>query len=212
MSMFNTPVLNFEDESLQNYFFTSNQSMWITDPGFLSILELNDTAIRIFGYSRVEISLQNVENIIPQNEQQKLISLLALAETAKQPVKKEISFKSSSGKTLYIDTVLAGILFNGQPALLFTMTDMTEKKVYRNMLEQAIDQEMNLKARIQQLKNIAQMNFQQARKPLANILGLVNVIDQSAVSDKTLLEAIEFLRACGNELDELIRGSDPKSY
>jgi light-regulated signal transduction histidine kinase (bacteriophytochrome) len=80
------------------------------------------------------------------------------------------------------------------------------------MLEEAIDEEIDLKIKNQELKQIAFKTYHLARKPLANILGLVNVLDQSAINDQTLAEAIEFLRESSNELDELIKGIDPQLY
>jgi len=127
-------------------------------------------------------------------------------------VKKDISLLTKSGKTVFVEAVVSAVLFNGENAWLFTMSDVTEKKLYRNMLEEAIDEEISLKIRNQELTKIAFKNFHRARKPLANILGLVSLLDQSAINDQTLAEAIAFLRESSNELDELIKATDPQLY
>ena len=80
------------------------------------------------------------------------------------------------------------------------------------MLEEGIDEELSLKAKNKELKDLAYMNFHLVRKPLANILGLVNVLDGSVNSEKTLTEVLAFLKESGNELDELIKNLDPQQY
>ncbi len=208
----NPLLLNFEDKSLQTFFSCSHQSMLIADVEFKTVLEVNDAAINSCGYDKEEIFLQSVEKIIPQKEQQKLLQLADASFTAQKTLKKEITLISKSGKIIYAEAVISAILYKGKEARLLTMTDVTEKKLYRNLLEEFIDTEISLQDKNQKLKTIACMNFHLARKPLANILGLVNVMDQSTIDDKTLSEAIEFLRESGNELDELIKNIDPQEY
>lgn len=203
-------LLDFEDKSLKNFFFYSNHSMWVTDTAFQSILEVNDTAVKTVGYEREEFILQSVENIVLGHGHQKLISMLAKTESAL--VKKDISLSSKSGKIIHAESTVSKILFDNKEAVLITLTDITEKKLYRTMLEDAVEEEIGLKTKNQQLKNLAYINFHSARKPLANILGLVNVLNQSAITDQTLSKAIEFLRASSNELDELIKKLDPQLY
>lgn len=211
--MFETALLNFEDKGLQEYFFNNTLLMWIIDFDFQTILEVNHIASKTCGYSKEEIFLQSLGKILPEKEQQKLLQLASTSS----PLKKEISLITHSGKKIHTETAVTAILLNGEMAWLCTMTDITEKKLYRDMLEQAIEEEMNLKDENLKLKKIAFKNFHLARKPLANILGLVNVLDQSVVdqsvsADQTLSEAIEFLRECSIELDALIKNTDPELY
>lgn len=204
------PTLDFEDKSLNKFFCTNQQPMWIIDPEFKLVMEINDTAAKTLGYDKEGFFLQPVEKSFPQKEQQKLLQLITNATTENQQVKKEIGLRSSSGKIIYAEAIVSPVLYKGKAAWLFTMTDTSEKKVYRDLLEEAIDLEIKLRNRNQQLKNIAYLNFHLARKPLANILGLVNVMDQTFITDQTLAEAIEFLKESGNELDGLIKGLDPQ--
>lgn len=206
------PLVDFEDKSFKNFFSSNLQSMLITDPDFLAVLAINDAVGKTYGYTAGEIVLQSVEKIIPQKEIQKLLKLASDTAANQQQIKKEISLVNQLGKTVYGEVIISSILFEGKEARLFTITDVTEKQLYRNLLEEAVEEEIILKNKNMQLKKIAYLNFHLARKPLANILGLVSVMDQSAISDQTLLEAIEFLKESGHELDELIKGTDPQLY
>jgi PAS domain S-box-containing protein len=209
--MFVNPILDFEDKSLKNFFNIHHQPMLITDEAFTSVLNINNTALSFFGYTKAEFFLQVVEKIIPQIEQQKLLQIANLPVQQHQ-FKKEISLSTQSGKIKYAEAMVSAILYNGKEARLLTLTDITEKKLYRTLLEEAVEEEINLQNKNKELKKIAYVNFHLARKPLANILGLVNVLDQVAIADKTLTEAIEFLKESSNELDELIKGLDPQLY
>lgn len=205
------PISNFEDKSLKNFFTYSFQSMLITDIDFKTILKINHTGLSFISYSEEEFTLQNVEKIISKTSQQKLVQASNLPAEQNQ-FKKEISLISRSGKIKYAEAIVSPILFNGKNARLLILTDLTEKKLYRGLLEEAVEEELILKDKNTQLKKIAYLNFHLARKPLANILGLVNVLDQAVIADQTLAEAIEFLKESGLELDELIKGLDPQVY
>ncbi len=205
------PISNFEDKSLKNFFTYSFQSMLITDIDFKTILKINHTGLNFISYSEEEFALQNVEKIISKTSQQKLVQASNLPAEQNQ-FKKEISLISRSGKIKYAEAIVSPILFNGKNARLLILTDLTEKKLYRGLLEEAVEEELILKDKNTQLKKIAYLNFHLARKPLANILGLVNVLDQAVIADQTLAEAIEFLKESGLELDELIKGLDPQVY
>lgn len=199
------PTLDFNDQSMKNFFMSSRHPMCITDLAFQSILEVNHTAERTFGYNHLEFLATPLPNIILQTAYQKL------PFDGKQ-LTRELCFTARSGKNIYAETTLSAILLEGKEAWLFTMTDVTEKKLYRGMLEEAIDEEISLKAKNKELKDLAYMNFHLVRKPLANILGLVNVLDGSVTSAKTLADVLAFLKESGNELDELIKKLDPQQY
>lgn len=209
--MCTNPMLDFEDKSLKNFFVNHNQPMLIADNDCRLILEINNTAIKITDHDNAEILPQTVEAILHAKKQQYL-GLIKEASSTQNQFKKELSLISKTGKITFVEAVITPILYQGKAARLFTMTDITEKKLYRNMLEDAFVEGIDLKSKNCQLKKIAYLNFHLARKPLANILGLVNVLDQAVNADQTLIETIEFLKESGHELDKLIKDIDPQLY
>lgn len=208
----NPLLLDFEDKSLQQFFYCSNQPMWIVDSQLQSVLETNQAVTKTYGYPKDEIVLQLVEKFIPSKEKNKLFELADASFKAQKTLRKEFSVVGLTGKVFYAEVMVSGIIFQGKEARLLTMTDITDKKIYRSLLEESIDTELGLTLKIWELKSIAYFNFHLARKPLANILGLVNVMDQSVIDRKTLTEALEFLRESGNELDDLIKKIDPQEF
>ncbi|MGI4727474.1 MAG: PAS domain S-box protein [Janthinobacterium lividum] len=206
--MCKNPLLNFDDQNLKSFFASSNQPMLILDSEGKLILEINDSAVKLTGYIFAEAIPQPVENIL-QTKKNRWASIDADMLSQKNNLKKEFTLISKPG---FVEADLATILYQQKEALLFTLTDITDKKLYRAMLEDAIEEEINLKTQNQELKNIAYANLRLARKPLANILGLVDVIDQTETFDQTLVKAISFLKACGQELNEVIKSIDPQLY
>jgi PAS domain S-box-containing protein len=199
------PKLDFNDKSLKSYFLNSHLCMLIVDSDFKSALEINQSGEKLFGFEREIFLTKSLQSLFKEGEPKKL-------EALRLKTTKEVSFYTNSGKTVYAEAAVSAIMFEDKEAWLITLTDITEKKMYRQMLEESIDEELSLKARNKELKDLAYMNFHLVRKPLANILGLVNVLDGSVTSDKTLGEVLAFLKESGNELDGLIKNLDPQQY
>ncbi|RYE35633.1 MAG: PAS domain-containing sensor histidine kinase [Sphingobacteriaceae bacterium] len=203
-------LLDLDNQQLKCFYALSSQPMLITDQDALQILGMNESARKLTGYDNEDVFPQLVENIL-QTRNTRLAKLDATL-TIQKNLKKEFTLINQNGKSGFVEVDQKPILYQGKEALLFSMTDITDKKLYRAMLEDAIEEEINLKTQNQELKKIAYLNLHLARKPLANILGLVNVLNQSASDRKTLAEALEFLRESGNQLDELIKNIDPQEY
>lgn len=203
-------MLNFDDLNLLNFFTSSNQPMLITDETETLVLAINAAAVKLTGYIFAEHFPQPVETIL-QTKTNRLPNI-DLKLSAQKNLKKEFILINQHGKTGFAEADSTPVFYEGKEALLLTLTDITEKKLYRAMLEDAMEDEMELKTQNHQLKKIAYLNLHLARKPLANILGLVNVIDQETIEDQTLVKAIAFLRESGRELNEVIKGIDPQLY
>ena len=57
----------------------------------------------------------------------------------------------------------------------------------------------------ERLKNIASLSSHELRRPVASMLGLLNIIDNDNFSNPENQQIIEHLRTVGNEIDEVIR-------
>jgi PAS domain S-box-containing protein len=57
----------------------------------------------------------------------------------------------------------------------------------------------------ERLKNIASLSSHELRRPVASMLGLLNIIDNENFSNPENQQIIEHLRTVGNEIDEVIR-------
>jgi signal transduction histidine kinase len=57
----------------------------------------------------------------------------------------------------------------------------------------------------ERLKNIASLSSHELRRPVASMLGLLNIIDKENFSNPENQQIIEHLHTVGNEIDEVIR-------
>lgn len=203
-------MLDFDNQHLKNFYVSSSQPMLIVDKDAGLILEMNDSAVKLAGYNLAEYFPQPVETVL--RSRKNLLSVIDTGLSTQINLKKEFTLVNQNGKLGFVEADITTILYQEKEAMLYSLTDITDKKLYRAMLEDAIEEEISLKTQNQKLKKIAYLNLHLARKPLANILGLVNVIDQTKAVDQTLLKAITFLKESGQELNEVIKSIDPQSY
>ena len=81
------------------------------------------------------------------------------------------------------------------------MHDMTEVK----------EKELRISEQKEQLNQIAKMNSHLIRKPVANILGLIEVLDKKSITGKVNLEILELIRFSTKELDDVIKQINKKT-
>ncbi len=78
-------------------------------------------------------------------------------------------------------------------------------------ITQLKENEMRIKKQNEQLREIAKMQSHQLRKPVANILGLTELINENQGNPKVLAEMIQMLKASAAGLDEIIHSIVIKS-
>jgi PAS domain S-box-containing protein len=67
------------------------------------------------------------------------------------------------------------------------------------------EKELRILCQNEQLREIAQINSHVIRRPVASILGLINLLDKRAVTSEENLEILEHLLTATQELDTVIR-------
>lgn len=84
---------------------------------------------------------------------------------------------------------------DGQPVrMIGAMQNIDEQKKY----------EQKLLSQNEQLKEIAWINSHQVRRPLSNILGLINLIRDSADLEEDIMELMNLLAVSSKELDDAV--------
>ncbi len=135
----NTAVLMQESEEKYRYLFNMNpQSIFIWDPENFKFVDLNETCIQLYGYTRVEFSQLSILDI-RTNEQIKIFK-----DVAQKLLSNEIELFSSvwehrkkNGELIYMDVTSHRIVVNGKIAVLAIGSNVTEKI----LLEQQLDDE-----------------------------------------------------------------------
>lgn len=135
----NTAVLIQESEEKYRYLFDMNpQSIFIWNPETFKFIDLNETCLQLYGYTKEEFSYLTIMDIRPNEQIEKIKSV------AQKMLSKEIEFFSSlwehrkkNGELIYMDITSHRIVVNGKIAVLAIGSNVTEKI----LLEQQLDDE-----------------------------------------------------------------------
>lgn len=103
---------------------------------------------------------------------------------------------------MIVDVVSHPLLINGRKSRLVAIKDITDKKKDRQ----------EILAQNQRLREIAQISSHETRKPLASILGLVNLFDKENMNNPLNKEIVQYLEITANELDTVIHNIVKKTW
>lgn len=192
-------------ESEQKYsdlFQLSPLPMWVYDLETYRFLDVNDAAIKHYGYTREEFLSMTIKDIRPPEEVPKLEASVAYSRQHDELFTKGIYLHSKkNGKTIHVEVQSNIIQFRGRKAEIILAHDISEKLEYIAAIE----------AQNRKLQEIAWMQSHVVRAPLARIMGLVELIQYypaSGIENSELLDAITDSAA---ELDDILKGITDKA-
>jgi PAS domain S-box-containing protein len=129
-------------ESAEEYrlLFEGNPNpMWVFDAEALTILAVNDTAVRHYGYSREEFLGMAMSNLPSPDEVPRLLARLATLGDGNSTMGTAGMFKhrKKSGELMEIEVASSPLLFQGRRARLVLANDVTERNSLQAQLLQA---------------------------------------------------------------------------
>jgi diguanylate cyclase (GGDEF)-like protein/PAS domain S-box-containing protein len=130
--------INQELRQQKNLFDTifneSNSAMFIVDANTKKFVDVNDTACRLYGYSKEEFKTFGISKLNPLPDQElERLTQLALANEQNQFSDKHFT---KSGDVLYVETISSPVVINDQPFLFFSTINTTSKRTQKERLEQ----------------------------------------------------------------------------
>ncbi len=125
LEAFETIKLN---EAKYRYMFHNNpQPMWIYDIDTLDFLEVNEAAIKHYGYTQKEFLSMNLREIFTSEED--LIQVKSLDTPLHKSNKaNEFTHKKKNGDVISVETLSHAIIFNQRNARHVLINDITERK------------------------------------------------------------------------------------
>lgn len=115
------------------YFFRENASaMWIFDRETLAFLEVNNTALHIYGYTRDEFLKMSLLQIRPEKENELLKAFLQQSPDATQKRAGTWQHQKADGSLIWVDIVSFPVIFKGRKAKLVTARDISPEKEVRD--------------------------------------------------------------------------------
>ena len=125
-SLVQAPV-DFSRDAPFRYLFDQNPTpMWVYELGSLAFLEVNEAAIRHYGYSRDEFLAMRITDIRPAEDVPKLLELT----TNRPPGLRHVGkwrHRLKSGVLTDVDISSSRIEFGGRPAVLVVARDITQQ-------------------------------------------------------------------------------------
>ncbi|GLU52166.1 PAS domain S-box protein [Dyadobacter frigoris] len=187
------------EESEKRYsdlFQLSPQPMWVYDLETLQFLNVNDAAIRHYGYSLEEFLDMTIRDIRPVEELPKLDETLFLTRKTATIHYNGISrHRKKNGDIIQAEIQSNGIYINGRKARVVLINDITERLRYVEAIER----------QNQKLQEIAWLQSHVVRAPIARLMGIVDLIKNYQHSENEQNELLDHILISANELDGIIR-------
>src|SRR5213594_1782511 len=109
--------------------------MWVFDAKTLAFLEVNEAAVRLYGYSREEFLSMTIKDIRPPDEEPRLVD--AVRDLPKRMYKGTWRHVRKDGSPLEVEVSTNGIEWDGRPACLVVIRDVTQDQRARQAMSES---------------------------------------------------------------------------
>lgn len=180
-----------ESEQLYTDLFQlSPQPIFVIDAETLHILDVNKACEELYDFKKEELINQSIQTIFDDNE---------IDFDSHETIIKQTHFKKNKDEII-TEVKYNKIIHNGKEAIIMVSNDITKSIEHLNEIEN-----QNIK-----LRDIAWIQSHIVRAPLANILGLINIInDTENFNNKELLT---HLNQSATELEKIINDIVNKTH
>lgn len=183
-----------ESEDYYRYLFSSNPiPMWVYDTDTLCFLQVNDAAVKHYGYTRDEFLGMTIRDIHPVGEIDNLNKTVQANNQSKLDFKGIAIHVKKNSKVFPVEVRSNIIEVNGKLGRLVLATDITERTRYVNNIE-----EQN-----KRLKHIAWIQSHKVRAPLARVMSLSDLLSRQ-ISETDKEDILKYLVISTQELNEIV--------
>lgn len=189
------------EKTYRNLFIYNPECLWVLDSETYYFIDVNDAAIRHYGYSREEFLSMTALQLRPEKDRKRFIELNRLPNEIPhntgiwEHIKKD-------GSIIKVQVSVQNMKYNGRPARLVLSIDVTDKLKYEEERENIIRDLIQRNKALEQFAYIISHNL---RAPLANIKGISAILQDSVISREEQTEGLLNLGLSVERLDEVIR-------
>ncbi len=201
----NRTLANLEDSEKRysDLFHLSPIPMWVYDLDTLAFLDVNEAAVRHYGYTQEEFHRLTIRDIRPAED-------IPILEDAVSTVKKGSKLashayyrhKKKNGDVIIVEIQSNVIDYKGAKAEVVLAVDVTDNFVYINAIE----------SQNQKLREISWIQSHVVRAPIARLMGLSELIVERENSPDQLHTLVGHIVDSANELDTIIRDITQKAH
>lgn len=128
--------INDEKERYKNLFNASPLPMWVYEDVTLKFLDMNDAAIKHYGYSKEEFLSMTLRDIRPKEEIKAFEAILEKNLLPGRYNSSSVKHLKKNGEVIYVNIESNAIVFNNKNARIVLATDVTEvHKAEKALLE-----------------------------------------------------------------------------
>ena len=194
--------LNVLHERYHDLFQHSPQPMWVYEVDTLKFVDVNEAAIKCYGYSREEFLSANTAMIRLAEDMHRYLQVMESANQEKNMVFQGVfRHQNKDGEVLHMDIRSNPIKFNDKETYLVLASDITDRLNYFEGIEKQNEK----------LKEIAWMQSHVVRAPLTRMMSLIDLLknDETVNADNDKL--FEYLLSSALELDEIVKDISVKT-
>ena len=130
--------LHTDEEGFRTLFALHPHPMWVFALDDLRFLEVNEAAMRRYGYSRAEFLAMRITDIRPEADVSRLVELLETTRNAPAAAKVAQSrHRRKDGTLIDVEVRVHELRFDGRAAMLVVAQDITEQKRSAEALRQS---------------------------------------------------------------------------
>ena len=179
------------------------QPMWLYDVDTLAFLEVNDSAVARYGYSRDEFLAMTIKDIRPPQDVPKFLELQAMP----MPILDRTGpwwHLLKDGSTIQVLITSHAVMFGDHHARFVLAEDLTEsQRLERELAQSHARAESN--AELSRAKDeMVSMVSHEMRTPLASIVGFAELMATREVTPKQRKEYLAVMLQEGRRLTALI--------
>jgi two-component system CheB/CheR fusion protein len=166
----------------------SHNEIYICDARTLRFINVNRGARQNMGYTLEEMSSLTLLDVAPDVSRQQFQSLTqTLDEQPEESIQFETTYQRRDGSYYHVLANLQQMQYNGRPVFILIVLDITERAVFNARLQETNRQ---LKIANEYLDNFVFMAAHDLRAPVANLLSLVQLLEESAPEDTRIVSKI----------------------
>lgn len=188
--------LLLSEKRYTDLFHLSPAPMWVYDVETFRFLDVNDAAIRLYGYSRDEFLTLGVADIRHPEDFEAMLKRKGV-----NVQNETIRHFKKGGTMIHVDIQTKDIDYLSVPSRLVLVTDITEKLNHLHAIE----------GHNKRLRDIAWTQSHVVRAPVARLVGLVQMLEQGLVADDERTQIMRAVLDSTNEIDAIIRDIVDKS-
>jgi PAS domain S-box-containing protein len=196
-------TLEESEKRYSDLFHMSPIPMWVYDLETLDFLDVNEAAVKHYGYTHEEFHGMSIRDIRPAEDIpiiEELVKSIKIGN--KMPPHKYFRHRKKNGDIIIVEIKSNIIDYRGKRSEVVLSVDVTDNFVYINAI-----QDQN-----QKLREISWIQSHVVRAPIARLMGLSELISETDKDDDQFNNLLGHLVDSANELDNVIRDITLKAH